>query len=382
MFNAADVLQPSFIEQPLDRLWALISPYYAVDESEWLAQLIPLATPSLQEHLDMDQYATALIARVRADKNAIQMIDALLLEYSLDTKEGVLLMCLAEALMRIPDTATADALIRDKLSVADWKSHLKHSDSLFVNASTWGLMLTGKVVGLEISKDGSATDVINRLVNKMSEPVIRQAMHQAMKIMGHQFVLGRDITEAMKQFQCANALKYAAKHVLMPGPTGESNTLYCSGRGVFIVTAQEGITEEAIVGQLTAALVCGNSVLVCLVDTQYAERIVAQLEHVESLANVITVVSGSALDTLVQHSSTVGVAYCGDVQGAQQLARQLAQREGLLAQLVVELDGITLPIIGSQRYCLRFITERTRTINITAVGGNATLLALGSGDIG
>ena len=187
---------------------------------------------------------------------------------------------------------------------------------------------------------------------------------------------------AMVQFQCANALKYAAKHVLMPGPTGESNTLYCSGRGVFIVTAQEGITEEAIVGQLTAALVCGNSVLVCLADTQYAERIVAQLEHVESLANVITVVSGSALDTLVQHSSTVGVAYCGDVQGAQQLARQLAQREGLLAQLVVELDGITLPIIGSQRYCLRFITERTRTINITAVGGNATLLALGSGDIG
>ena len=201
MFNAADVLQPSFIEQPLDRLWALISSYYAVDESEWLAQLIPLATPSLQEHLDMDQHATALIARVRADKNAIQMIDALLLEYSLDTKEGVLLMCLAEALMRIPDTATADALIRDKLSVADWKSHLKHSDSLFVNASTWGLMLTGKVVGLEISKDGSATDVINRLVNKMSEPVIRQAMHQAMKIMGHQFVLGRDITEAMKQGQ-------------------------------------------------------------------------------------------------------------------------------------------------------------------------------------
>lgn len=198
MFNAADVLQPSFVEQPLDRLWSLISPNYSVDESLWLAQLISLATPSVRERTDSEQQAAELIVRVRADKNAIQMIDALLLEYSLDTKEGVLLMCLAEALMRIPDTTTADALIRDKLSVADWKSHLKNSDSLFVNASTWGLMLTGKVVALDTPSNDSASDVINRLINKMSEPVIRQAMHQAMKIMGHQFVLGRDIDEAMK----------------------------------------------------------------------------------------------------------------------------------------------------------------------------------------
>ncbi|MEZ8385875.1 bifunctional proline dehydrogenase/L-glutamate gamma-semialdehyde dehydrogenase PutA, partial [Vibrio splendidus] len=131
------------------------------------------------------------------DKTSIQMIDALLLEYSLDTQEGILLMCLAEALMRIPDSATADALIRDKLSVADWKSHLKNSDSVFVNASTWGLMLTGKVVGLS-SNEQSAGQAVNRLVNKLSEPVIRKAMHQAMKVMGHQFVLGRSIAEAQK----------------------------------------------------------------------------------------------------------------------------------------------------------------------------------------
>lgn len=201
MFNAADVLQPSFIDQPIDRLWSLISPHYDVDESWWLAQLLPLATPSVQERYDIEQYAAELIVRVRADKHAVQMIDALLLEYSLDTKEGILLMCLAEALMRIPDAATADALIRDKLTVADWQSHLKNSDSLFVNASTWGLMLTGKVVGLGRSDNDSLSDMINRLVNKMSEPVIRQAMHQAMKIMGHQFVLGRDIDEAMNNGQ-------------------------------------------------------------------------------------------------------------------------------------------------------------------------------------
>ncbi|MDX1303096.1 bifunctional proline dehydrogenase/L-glutamate gamma-semialdehyde dehydrogenase PutA [Photobacterium sp.] len=198
MFNAADVLQPSFIERPLDEIWQLISPLYSADESQWLEQLLPLAEPSELERKQATEKATELIKRVRADQDAIQMIDALLLEYSLDTREGILLMCLAEALMRIPDAATADALIRDKLSVADWKSHLKNSDSLFVNASTWGLMLTGKVVSMDAKADGTPSHVINRLVNKMSEPVIRQAMHQAMKIMGHQFVLGRTIVEAMK----------------------------------------------------------------------------------------------------------------------------------------------------------------------------------------
>ncbi|MEZ9621317.1 bifunctional proline dehydrogenase/L-glutamate gamma-semialdehyde dehydrogenase PutA [Vibrio sp. 10N.222.55.A3] len=197
MFTATDVLKPEFNEQSLDDLWSLISPLYMVDETQWLEQLLPLATPSESEKQQITDKTTSLIESIRADKTSIQMIDALLLEYSLDTQEGILLMCLAEALMRIPDSATADALIRDKLSVADWKSHLKNSDSVFVNASTWGLMLTGKVVGLS-SKEQSAGQAVNRLVNKLSEPVIRKAMHQAMKVMGHQFVLGRSIAEAQK----------------------------------------------------------------------------------------------------------------------------------------------------------------------------------------
>ena len=199
MFNAIDVLKPEFTARNCAEIWPLISPLYAVDESQWLAQLLPLAEPSVDELTNTTSSATDLIKQVRADENAIQMIDALLLEYSLDTHEGILLMCLAEALMRIPDAETADALIRDKLSVADWKSHLKNSDSLFVNASTWGLMLTGKVVTLDSDEDGNPSNVINRLVNKFSEPVIRKAMHQAMKVMGFQFVLGRNIKEALKR---------------------------------------------------------------------------------------------------------------------------------------------------------------------------------------
>lgn len=148
MFTATDVLNAAFIEQPLDKLWSLISPLYMVDESQWLTQLLPLATPSHAEKAAMAEKTTRLIEAIRSDKKAVQMIDALLLEYSLDTQEGILLMCLAEALMRIPDAETADAFIKDRLGVADWKSHLKNSDSVFVNASTWGLMLTGKVIGL------------------------------------------------------------------------------------------------------------------------------------------------------------------------------------------------------------------------------------------
>ena len=93
-------------------------------------------------------------------------------------------MCLAEALMRIPDAETADALIRDKISVAEWGRHLSQSDSLLVNASTWGLMITGKVVTLDLKEDGTPANIINRLVNKMGEPVIRQAVNQAMKLWG------------------------------------------------------------------------------------------------------------------------------------------------------------------------------------------------------
>jgi len=199
MFKAIDALHPGYIEQPLEALQAQISPLYAIDEDQWLRELMPLAEPSPEQINGTEARATALIEQVRADDGAIHMIDALLLEYSLDTREGILLMCLAEALMRVPDAETADALIRDKLSVADWKSHLKHSDSLLVNASTWGLLLTGKVVTLDEREDGTPSSVINRLVNRLGEPLIRKVMQQAMKIMGHQFVLGRDINEAMKR---------------------------------------------------------------------------------------------------------------------------------------------------------------------------------------
>ena len=98
-------------------------------------------------------------------------------------------MCVAEALLRIPDRLTTDKLIRDKLGDADWKKHLGQSESLFVNASTWGLMLTGHLVNLAESTRRDATGAFKRLVARAGEPVIRLAVRQAMRIMGHQFVM-------------------------------------------------------------------------------------------------------------------------------------------------------------------------------------------------
>ena len=198
MFKAIDALSPEFLDVGSSELWKLISPHYDVNESSLLEELLAIAMPGSQELNAVTQRAIRLVEQVRQRNDAIHMIDALLLQYSLDTREGILLMCLAEALMRIPDAETADALIKDKLSVADWNNHLSQSDSLLVNASTWGLMLTGKVVTLDRNEDGSPATIINRLVNKMGEPVIRQAVNQAMKIMGKHFVLGRTIKEALK----------------------------------------------------------------------------------------------------------------------------------------------------------------------------------------
>ncbi|WP_211829077.1 bifunctional proline dehydrogenase/L-glutamate gamma-semialdehyde dehydrogenase PutA [Kistimonas asteriae] len=198
MYQTEDVLTPEFLQQGSDALKATISGCYGLDESEWLSHLMALAEPSSEEMSAVSARAARLIEQVRSRDDAILMIDALLLQYSLDTREGILLMCLAEALMRVPDAQTADALIRDKLSVADWEQYLRKSESLLVNASTWGLMLTGKVVTMDASVDGSPAGVINRLVNRLGEPVIRKAMHQAMKIMGKHFVLGRTIQEALK----------------------------------------------------------------------------------------------------------------------------------------------------------------------------------------
>ncbi len=139
---------------------------------------------------------------VRATRKAAQrqgVVESFLKEFSLGTREGLALMCLAEALLRTPDEATRDQLIAEKIAPADWASHLGQSDNWFVNASTWGLMLTGKLIDVD---DAAKTDLkgyLTGLTARLGEPVIRQAVAQAIRIMGEQFVLGRTIEAALKR---------------------------------------------------------------------------------------------------------------------------------------------------------------------------------------
>ncbi|TBU71669.1 bifunctional proline dehydrogenase/L-glutamate gamma-semialdehyde dehydrogenase PutA [Phytopseudomonas daroniae] len=201
MFKASHVLHQEF----LDRISAakaadffpVISANYSVDEAAYLGELLQLADPGASGIEAIAQQARTLIQNVRSRDNAVDTLDALLRQYSLDTQEGLMLMCLAEALLRVPDSATADALIRDKLNAAEWERHLGKSDSVLVNFAAWGLVMTGKVVDPQTS-DGRPKKVLGRLIQRSGEPVIRAAMNQAMKLMGKQFVLGRTISEALK----------------------------------------------------------------------------------------------------------------------------------------------------------------------------------------
>lgn len=197
MFQAQTLMNEGLHPWSLNQLFSAITEHCLIEESTILQQLLPISLKDADEAQRVGQSATELIRSVRALSETTQMVDALLQEYSLDTQEGILLMCLAEALMRIPDAHTADALIRDKLSTAQWDQHLGSSDSTLVNASTWGLLLTGKVVRMDTGVDGKPANILKRLINRAGEPVIRAAMNQAMKIMGKQFVLGRTIKEAL-----------------------------------------------------------------------------------------------------------------------------------------------------------------------------------------
>ena len=196
MFQASDVLKPEF-NPSLDTLWQAITDNFIVDEDGYLEQLLTVATPTDQEIQRLNKETIELIETVRGSKQAADLVDSLLQQYSLDTEEGIILMCLAEALLRIPDKETADQLIRDKLTSGNWNKHVRQSDSFLVNASSWGLLVTGKVVDFDTKKSGEPTGIIKRMVKKAGEPAIRQAMKQAMKIMAKQFVLGRDINEAI-----------------------------------------------------------------------------------------------------------------------------------------------------------------------------------------
>lgn len=178
---------------------AKLTEYYRKDETACLNALLQNINFNEKDILNIQKQARTLVEAVRSKRLGIGGIDAFMYQYSLSSDEGIALMCLAEALLRIPDKVTRDKLIKDKLTAAEWQAHAGQSHSMFVNAATWGLMLTGKIYNWEDLTDKNLFAALKKLTARGGEPFIRKSVAYAMKILGKQFVMGRTINEAMKR---------------------------------------------------------------------------------------------------------------------------------------------------------------------------------------
>ncbi|MBY8337105.1 bifunctional proline dehydrogenase/L-glutamate gamma-semialdehyde dehydrogenase PutA [Alteriqipengyuania sp. NZ-12B] len=181
--------------EPIDR--GALRAAFRQEEAACVADRLRETQVFTRDHAAIQAYAVKLIQDAR--KRDVSGIDAFLHQYGLNTEEGIALMCLAEALLRVPDGRTADALIRDKIGEINWREHLNESDSTFVNAATFSLMLTGEVLERPEQTQKAMGRTLRGAMNRLGEPVIRQATFQAMRILGGQFVFGRSINEALKR---------------------------------------------------------------------------------------------------------------------------------------------------------------------------------------
>ncbi|WP_160122484.1 trifunctional transcriptional regulator/proline dehydrogenase/L-glutamate gamma-semialdehyde dehydrogenase [Rhodovarius lipocyclicus] len=196
-------------------------------EPECLPPLIAAATLPAETSAQATALATRLVTALRA-KGTRGPVEGLVHEYSLSSQEGVALMCLAEALLRIPDAATRDALIRDKIAPGDWRRHVGHSPSLFVNAATWGLVITGKLTAT--TAEAGLAQALTRLVAKGGEPLIRQGVAMAMRMMGEQFVTGQTIMEALTRARRleARGFRYSYDMLGEAATTAADAARYCA----------------------------------------------------------------------------------------------------------------------------------------------------------
>ena len=192
--------------RPQSALRDAITTAYRRDEAEAVADMLARAQLSEDERREAEALARRLVKQVRDSRRKASGVDALMHEFSLSSEEGVALMCLAEALLRIPDADTRNKLIRDKIAGGDWKSHLGHSPSMFVNASAWGLLITGKLTAA--SDEKSLGSALTRLIGKGGAPLIRQGVNYAMRMLGKQFVTGQTIEEALKNGKAREKMGY------------------------------------------------------------------------------------------------------------------------------------------------------------------------------
>ncbi len=283
------------------------------DERAVVAELLaePGLTPA--ERADVFRDAVALVDQARASQKKQGVVESFLQEFSLGTREGLALMCLAEALLRTPDADTRDRLIAEKIGSADWASHMGQSDSLFVNASTWGLMLTGKLVDVDEEARTDLSGFLKRIAGRLGEPVIRQAVATAVKIMGEQFVVGRTIEAALKRsdregWLCsfdmlgegartvadaeryekiyADAIEAVGKTAKGQGPeAGHGVSVKLSALSPrYEATQEDRVWEELYPRILRLALIAAKYDINYTIDAEEADRLALSLKLLERLA--------------------------------------------------------------------------------------------------
>lgn len=212
--------------RPPSPLRQAITAAYRRDEAGCVGPLLDAATLDGVTKTAVRETARGLVRALRSNQK-VSGVERLVQEYSLSSEEGIALMCLAEALLRIPDDATRDALIRDKVAEGDWSSHLGAGRTLFVNSATWGLVVTGKIVGAtDSSRLGTA---LTRLLARAGEPVIRRGVNLAMRMMGGQFVTGETISQALKRARVLEAKGFSYSYDML----GEAATTMADAERYF-----------------------------------------------------------------------------------------------------------------------------------------------------
>ena len=229
----------------LDKIRKKIRQYHLIDERSLVPELIDLINLNNTEKKEIMICASELVDALRLDKNP-GIMEVFLAEYGLSNDEGISLMCLAEALLRVPDTTTIDSLIKDKLTNRGWVEHIGNSESTLVNASTWALLLTGKV--LKNTKEPNVYNNIHLLIKKFGEPFIRKAVRAAMKEMGNQFVLGQSIEKAVKRGTSSQKKGYTFSYDMLgeAALTNKDATIYTNAYAETISYLSKYCTSDDI----------------------------------------------------------------------------------------------------------------------------------------
>ncbi len=332
--------------------WDALDDLKFADEDKVVADLLASKPLSADQRRGAIQTAITLVEGARASARKSGVVESFLKEFSLGTREGLALMCLAEALLRTPDADTRDRLIAEKIGSADWAAHLGQSDSLFVNASTWGLMLTGKLVDVEPQARDDLGGYMKRLTARIGEPVIRQAVMAAVRIMGEQFVLGRTIGDALARAKRDKMI--ASFDMLGEGARTEADaaryaTIYADaieavgqaangagperGHGVSVKlsalfaryeAAQEARVFESLYPRVRElALIAAKHDLNFAIDAEEADRLVLSLKLIERLVREPGLAGWTGFGVVVQAYQKRGAAV---IDALAKLARESGQR--------------------------------------------------------